>query len=200
MADRGIAAASSGAGRQAGYTSHTLPVAVGVPSAPPPSFLASLAGSQKQYTGSRSNPLALLQPSQLFSPDAGFVFESQTASAAATPRTVTESLGGEASSALLSPQVRAGCLPPARLHICFAQCVGGVTEHHGRQAARCCCHSDSQSMVDYLWSGQNLWCAMASCFGAPWRLKPNGQGHRGPAISLTASVPTSLCPSAAERH
>lgn len=43
-------------------------------------------------------------PSVLFSPDAGFVFESQTASAAATPRTVTESLGGEASSALLSPQ------------------------------------------------------------------------------------------------
>jgi hypothetical protein len=43
-------------------------------------------------------------PSALFSPDLGFGFESQTASAAATPRTATESLGGEASSALLSPQ------------------------------------------------------------------------------------------------
>lgn len=44
-------------------------------------------------------------PLQLFSPDAGFGFDSRAGSAAATPRTATESLGGDASSALLSPQV-----------------------------------------------------------------------------------------------
>ncbi len=85
---------------------------------------------------------------QLFSPDAGFGFESATGSAAATPRTVTESLGGDASSALLSPQVQ---LPAAFDHADARVAAIGVRLAlqpcliHPYLSASCLHHLHSQS-------------------------------------------------------